>query len=199
MLFIGERLGRGADGIDIPITQAQASASIITEMADACTAICPGHTLYGLSPVDATMESRARLRPVLRAIRTRLIHVYAATEDRSFGMGGRHRAVAGTVIGVVPVGLTDGYRAPPDGYEAWMLCKGKRVPVLGVSLEHASLDLSSVSDVQNGQEVTVLGDDGSDRIGLDDLARCWNTSPLGAVMSFSGRIPRTSWSVPKGS
>ena len=177
-----------ADGIEIPITQAQASASIVTGIPDACTAICPGHALYGLSPVDATLESRAQLRPVLRAIKTRLIHVYGATENRTFGVGGRLRASAGTVIGVVPIGLTDGYRAPPGDNEAWMLCKGKRAPVLGVSLEHTSLDLSSVSDVQNGQEVTVLGDDGSNRIGIDDLACCWNTSPLGAVMSFSRRV-----------
>jgi alanine racemase len=66
------------------------------------------------------------------------------------------------------------------------------VPVLCVSLEHTSLDLSSVSDVQAGQEVTVLGDDGGHRIGIDDLGRCWNTSPLGVLMSFSGRAT-ISW------
>ena len=88
----------------------------------------------------------------------------------------------------MPVGLTDGYRAPPVDKQAWMLCKGNRAPVLGVSLEHTSLDLSAVPDVRTGQEVTVLGDDGGHRIGVDDLPRCWNTSPLDAVMSFSRRV-----------
>jgi alanine racemase len=181
-----------AKGIDIPITQALASASIITGIPDPCTAICPGYALYGLSPVDPSMGTRAPSRPVLRALRTRLVHVYSTAEDRRFGTGGSRRARAGTVIGVVPIGLTDGYRTPPGENQAWMLCKGKRVPVLGVSLEHTSLDLSSVSDVQAGQEVTVLGDDGGHRIGIDDLGRCWNTSPLGVLMSFSGRAT-ISW------
>ena len=70
-----------------------------------------------------------------------------------------------------------------------MLINGKRRPVLGVSLEHLTFDLLGDRTVKVGDEVTVIGADGSDEITLAEMAD-WQKSGLNDVlMNFNGRLP----------
>ena len=52
------------DGLDIPVTQARASAATLGGIEDGCTAVSPGALLYGLSPVEPGLASLTGLRPV---------------------------------------------------------------------------------------------------------------------------------------
>jgi alanine racemase len=179
-------LGRLATlGIRPPVTQIWASSGLLAKMPDVCNAVCVGHLLYGLSPVSPDVAAATELKPALSAIKTRLIHVahHAAGEDLAIGgsYGGRNARISG----VVPLGLGDGMRNPVPGQQLALSLRGKRVPVLGVSLEHTTLDLSDIGPAEAGDEVTVVGHGGNS---LRDLARAFGCSELEAAMSFSGRL-----------
>ena len=177
------------DGLAIPITQARASAALLAGIEDCCTAVSPGALIYGLSPVEPGLASPTGLRPVLARISTRLIQVSPWAGDRSPEFASRHAARVRSTTGVVPFGRVDGNRAPRPGQDAHMLIGGVKAPVLGVSLEHAVIDLSDVARPAVGQEVVVLGESEGARIALDDLAHWQGVGVNDVLMSLNGRMP----------
>jgi alanine racemase len=175
-------------GLEIPFAQAVSSPGLLTGLdAPELTAVCIGSLIYGL-PALADPARKPALRRVLFSIRARLVQVSRHAQERAAGSGGTRTLPAGTVTGVVPVGILDGYRPArvPDGLH--MLVHGTRVPVLGVTLGHTTLDLSAVSGASIGDEVMVLGAQGGDEITLDELAAASGSSLLEVVMSFDRRI-----------
>jgi alanine racemase len=178
------------DGLAIPITQARASAALLARVEDdCCTAVSPGALIYGLSPVEPGLASPTGLRPVLARISTRLIQVSPWAADRSPEFASRHAARVRSTTGVVPFGRVDGNRAPRPGQDAHMLIGGVKAPVLGVSLEHAVIDLSEVPQPAVEQEVVVLGESNGARIALEDVAHWQGVGVNDVLMSLNGRVP----------
>ena len=177
------------DGVDIPVTQAVASSNLMVGYMDGCNAISPGHLLYGLPSVEPDLAPIAPFRPVLRAVKARLIHIGEFPEDPALKEGGYHVNRQGRRTGVVPLGLYDGYRKPRSGAPAAVLLKGRRLSVLGVSLEHLTFDLLDLDDVAIGEDVVVLGTDGDDQITLEELADWQGGGVLDVLMNFDGRLP----------
>ena len=184
---LNERLREG--GLDIPVTQAVASANLMVGHMDGSNAICPGALLYGLNPVNPDLAQIERFRPVLTAIKAQLIHVGSFPDDPALKEGGYHTVRQSYRTGVVPLGLHDGYRKPQNGTQASVLINGKRQPVLGVSLEHLTFDLLGDETVKVGDAVTVLGADGDDEITLAEMANWQGTGLNDLLMNFDGRLP----------
>jgi alanine racemase len=177
-------------GLEIPVTQAIASAGVASDLAHNCNAVCTGHLLYGgLSVVAPDVADLSAFRPVLHAVKTRLIHVGDQPSGQRIFVGGQHVPERDTTVGVVPVGLFDGLRKPTAGKAAAMLIRGRRVPLLSVSLEYSSVDLTGVDRSEIGEEVVVLGRSGDDRITLEEMADWQGTSALAVLMSFDQRLP----------
>lgn len=176
-------------GLDIPVTQAVASANLMVGHMDGSNAICPGALLYGLSAVDPGLAPIAPFRPMLKAIKARVIHVGTFPDDPALKEGGYHTLRQSARTGVVPLGLYDGYRRPREGAAAAVLLNGVRRPVLGVSLEHLTFDLLGDETVRVGDEVTVLGADGGDEITLREMAGWQGTGLNDLLMNFDGRLP----------
>lgn len=185
--------GLAGDGVHIPVTQARASGALLAGIDDRCTAVSPGALLYGLSPVDAGVARAAAFRPVMAAIRTRLIQVSHHT-----ARVGRYAGRVSGPTGVVPFGRLDGNRMPRPESGAHMLVGGRRAPILGVSLEHCVLDLSEAPEARVGDEVVVLGDSRGLRISLDDMARWQGAGTNDVLMSVNGRLPATHTGAPAG-
>jgi len=149
--------------IEIAFAEAAASSALALDLPDDLNTLAPGHLVYGLCPVAGLRAEDLGFRPALRALRARLIHV------------GRHRPgddVPGAAgppaarTGVVLIGADNGYGSPTG---AAMLCHGVRCPVLSVTTEYTVIDLSAV-DAVVGDEVTIIGAQGEDRITVDEVA-----------------------------
>ena len=177
------------ENLYIPISQSRNSACLACGLKDNCTAVSPGHLLYGLSPTNSGLADLTDFKPVLSAIKTKLIHIHRHPFDRTIEVGSPYRIEGGTVTGVVPIGLYDGYRKPIKETSPFMLMRGKRIPVIGVSLEFTTLDLSSVDKPLLGEEIVVLGKDRNEQISIDNIAEWQGGKPLGVLMSFEGRLP----------
>ena len=174
-----------AAGIDIPVTQGLASSCMVAGLTSRANAVCPGHLLYGVPSIAPSVADTSAFRPMLRSITSRIIHA----GPPKAGMRGLPKRDTPSRIGVIPLGLADGYRPPAPGRTPCALVDGARVPIRGISLEHITLDLSSRPGATVGDEVVLLGTSGGDSINLADLAEWQGTRLHHVLMAFDGRLP----------
>ena len=179
--------GLTADGWRIPVTQALASPAIACGLTDNCNAVACGSLLHGLAPVVPEIGDMSGIRPLVRSIGTRLLHV-TDVRSRETDAGYLRHGVRAT--GTVSLGMSAGYRTPAPGRTAFMLLRGQRVPVLRVCLENTVLDLSGIEDPHPGEEALALGRDGDQEITLEELAEWGAVSPLSLLTSFDRRLSR---------
>ncbi len=171
-------------GIEVPVTQALASSTLLAGLESRANAVCPGHLLYGIPSVAPEVAEIAPYAPVVGAIRSRLIH--AGPLKAGMRDTGRN-AIAR--VGVIPFGLYDGCRPLLAEAPARVLIDGRPAPILGVSLEHTTLDLTDFEDAAVGDEVVVLGRSGGEEITLADLAAWQGTRQHHVLMAFDRRLP----------
>lgn len=175
------------DGIRPPFTQMWGSSGLLADVPDATSAVCVGHALFGLSPFGDPTLTDAALPPVLTEVGARLIHVGEHPVDAA---AGGYLARGASRVGVIPFGVTDGQHRVRPGREQHALVRGRRVPVLGASLEHTVLDLTTIADAAVGDRVLLVGGDGDERITLADWAASSGCSELDAVVGLAGRVDR---------
>jgi alanine racemase len=177
-----------ARGIAPPVTQVWASSGLLAGMPDVCNAVCIGHLLYGLSTVTPEVASADALRPVLTAIKTRLIHVAHHAAGQDLAIGSSYGMKNARTVGVVPLGLGDGMRKATTDHGMSLLVRDQRAPVIGVSLEHTTLDLTAIDSPQVGDEAIVVGASNGLSNSFKDLASWFGCGELEAMMTFSGRL-----------
>ena len=178
-----------SDGYSIPVTQAMASCCVLAGLRDKSSAICIGHGLYGLSPFSSEQAPAFRhLRPVIHSVSSTLIHVGHHDKGSDIAAGGLYGTSNAHVVGVLPLGAAMGMRPPADNKEMFVLVRGKKCPVIAVSLEHVSINLDDVENVAIGDSATIIGQDGDESLSIEDLAHAWQVAPLQALMSISGKF-----------
>ena len=172
-----------------PLTQARASACVAAGLSDRANAVCVGHLLYGLSPfVDDSIGDVSAYLPVLAEIGSRLIQVSAHPQGSDIAIGGSYGLRQGVRTGVAPIGVAQGLVRPVPGSRPHALIRGRRAPILAVSLEHLVLDLADIGDAAVGDAVRLLGGEGDAAIGLDELAAWFGMTALDTAMALSGRL-----------
>jgi alanine racemase len=86
-------------------------------------------------------------------------------------------------LGVIPLGATDGFLGLSAGH---VLVRGRRAPVLAISLEHSRLDVTGI-EARVGDEVVIVGRQGDDEITMRDVASANNLYSPAVVPVLVGR------------
>ena len=173
-----------------PVTQARASCCLAAGLSDRATAVCIGHLLFGLSPfADDTVADTSAYRPVLAEVGSRLVHIGEHRQGSDFAIGNSYGLRHGRRAGVAPIGVSHGLPRPVPGSRPEVLIRGRRVPIVAVSLEHLVLDLDGVEDAAVGDAVLLLGCQGDAAIEFHELAAWFGMSGLDTAMALSGRLP----------
>ena len=176
-------------GYEIPITQALASSAITVRWKDQCSAICPGHILFGLPSVNSSLGEIKEFLPVCKNIKTRVIHIADHENGPAIRTGGYHINRSFSRTCVVPFGLNDGNRSSLNGKNPVALFKGARLAVLGVSLEHLTLEIPDDTEINIGDTITIIGQSGDECIDMSEYSSWFNTSELETMLTLSGRMP----------
>jgi alanine racemase len=132
--------------------------------------IRPGIALYGYR-ADRTGGETAvgQLQPAMSFI-SQVIQVRAVPVGTGLGYGHIFTTKKATRLAVLPVGYEDGYlRALSNKAEA--LLHGRRAPVVGrISMNLTLVDVTEIDNVKPGDEVVLLGRQGSENINADEMA-----------------------------
>ena len=89
-------------------------------------------------------------------------------------------------IAIVPAGYADGLDRRMAG-RAFVLVRGKRVPVVGsVCMDMMTIDVTGI-DVSPGDEVVIVGEQGSESIGMREIAAVDRDDPVRSCCAASAR------------
>ena len=148
-----------------------------------------GIALYGYHPAGHPSE-RFDLKPVM-TLKTQISHLKQIDPGEGVSYGLRFVADRPTQVATLPLGYGDGYKRIMSG-KAEVLIHGRRAPQIGaICMDQCMVDVTDIPDVQVGDEVVLIGRQGSEEITADDLAR-WagGTISYEILLSISARVPR---------
>ena len=146
----------------------------------------PGLLLYGIVPPP--LAATLRLRPAL-SLHSRIVHVKGTRAGEGTGYGLRSATDRPRTIAVVPAGYADGLDRRMAG-RAFMLVRGKRVPVVGsVCMDMTTIDVTGL-DVHTGDEVVIVGEQDGAEIGMREIAASIGTIPYELLCRVGTRIER---------
>jgi alanine racemase len=175
-------------GIDPGVLHASASGGLLTLGAGSHSLVRPGLAFYGLHPGPGE-RLPGSVAPALtvRAHPVRIANVPAGTR---VGYAGTWTARSSSTIATLPIGYADGWsRSSSPGGE--VLVGNRRAPVVGrVSSDSLTVDVTGVPGVGMDSEFTLLGSDGNDEIGADDIAGVRQTISWEVLQQLGGRLSR---------
>ncbi len=146
-----------------------------------------GIAMYGLSPgpeCDGVIE----LEPAM-SLSARAAMVKKVRAGDAVSYGHRYRLERDGTIVSIPLGYADGW---PRGLSsnASVLINGRRYPAVGtVCMDSFMADMGTDS-CEIGDEVVLLGAQGSERITADEIASALNTINYEVVTRIGSRVPR---------
>lgn len=173
-------------GIRPPIAHASNSAAVLTRSNANFDMVRVGLAMYGMAP-STEVELLEGMQPAL-SWHARLSNIQVFPPGSGVSYGHVYTTHENETIGVVPVGYGDGYRRE-DGNQ--VLIHGRRVPVVGrVCMDQVMVRLDEVPEAEVGDEVILIGKQGSEQITAEELASHWETFNYEVVCGLSARVPR---------
>ncbi len=155
------------------------------------TWVRPGLILYGENAlVDDLVERDTQVRigelEAAVSIRARVTHVQRFVTFDRVGYGLRYSVKPGQTIATLSIGFGSGYPFHASDLEA--LVGGTRVPVFGeVGMDAMQIDVSAVPSIRVNDWVTLIGEDGDQRISIKDIAHRANTTPYQLMAGLRGQ------------
>jgi alanine racemase len=147
-----------------------------------------GLGVYGYYPSGETARD-VPLRPVL-ALRSRVAKIAELQPGESVGYGRTWRAERPSRVAVVLAGYGDGLQLALSN-KGVALVRGRRAPYAGrVMMDMLTLDVTDIPDVAVDDEVTLLGDQGTETIDADEMAGRAGTISYEILTGLMERVPR---------
>lgn len=190
-------LARTELGDDPPYIHAACSAAALLMPATIFTLVRLGISMYGHWPSRETRltwildhgRNGLPLEPVL-SWRTQVGQIQHVARGDTVGYGRSWTALRPTRLAVIPVGYADGYPRAL-GNRARVLIRAQRAPVVGrVCMNIMMADVTDIPDVEVGDEVTLIGRQGDERVIAEDLAELGDTINYEILARLSPEIPR---------
>ncbi len=177
-----------AQGLRPELRHTGASAGMIELAGSHFELVRPGIAIYGLYP-SPEVDHSWQLLPVmsLKSVVARLRELPAG---ESVGYGCTHTLSCASRLALIPAGYGDGLRRSlANGGQ--VLIRGRRAPVVGrVSMDQFTVDVTSLPQVEEGDEVVLLGRQGQDEITAEEIGGWFDTLNYEVVTGISHRVPR---------
>lgn len=177
-----------ARGVNIPLRHLDNSAGILN-FTPKYEMVRSGIVTYGMYPSDEVSPEALPLRPALQWV-SKITHLKTLEPGREIGYGGAYTTTRPTVVATIPVGYADGYRRSLSG-TFYVLIRGQRAPILGrVCMDQLMVDVTHIPDVSPADRVILVGESGSERITVEQIAEAAGSFNYEFVCGISRRVPR---------
>ncbi|MEC9488181.1 MAG: alanine racemase [Halanaerobium sp.] len=176
------------EGLQFPVVHCANSATIIDLPEKAFNLVRPGIMIYGLWP-SRKVKHDMDLRPAL-TWKAKIVYLKWLPEDEGVSYGRTYITDKETRVATLPLGYADGYTRLFSN-KSEVLVNGQRAPLIGrVCMDQIMVDVTEIPDAAMGDEVVILGTQGSQTISAADLAGLIGTINYEIVCMISKRVPR---------
>lgn len=164
------------------------SAALISDPESHFDMVRPGVAVYGMDPFGADPAGHG-LQPVL-SLHSWVASIKHFEPGMSAGYGRTWIAREPTRLAIIPVGYGDGVRRGLSN-RGEVLIGGVPRPISGtISMDNLTADIGLDDEVQVGDEVTLIGTQGSARITAEQVAATLDTINYEVTCGISPRVPR---------
>ncbi len=180
-----------ATGHAIEVHHLANSAAIFDLPASHLDAVRPGIALYGLAPSAEIANPRvAALEPVLEW-RTRVTFLKEVPAGTGLSYGHSFHTTRSSRIATLPVGYGDGLSRRLSN-DLDVLIGGTRCPQVGtITMDQCLVDVTDLGDrVALGDEAVLIGRQGDESVGADELAAKLGTITYEIVTGIAARVTR---------
>ena len=177
-------------GVKIPIRHCSNSAGIVESLeSNHMDMVRAGIAIYGMYPSDEVDHNSVKLTPAME-IKSCITYIKEIEAGTAVSYGGTFVADHTMKVATIPVGYGDGYVRSLSG-KGDVLIHGKRAAILGrICMEQFMVDVTDIPDVQEDDEVTLLGSDGAECITMEELAEKSGGFHYEMICDIGKRIPR---------
>jgi alanine racemase len=170
------------------VVHAANSAATLRDPASHQDMVRCGIAVYGLDPFQQDPAEQG-LEPAL-SLESWVAAVKRFEPGDSAGYGRTWRAEQATWVATIPIGYGDGWRRGLSN-DCDVLIRGRRHPLVGtISMDNVTADLGPETDVEPGDRVVLIGAQGGERIGCEEVARRLRTINYEITCGLSPRVLR---------
>jgi alanine racemase len=153
----------------------------------------PGLALYGyvdrVTQDGLSWDGEPDFVPVL-TWKTQVTSLRSLAAGETAGYGNTFVAAGDTRLALLPLGYADGFNRLLSN-RGYVLIRGQKAPIAGrISMDQTMVDVTAIADVAIGDEVVLLGSQGSETIDAWDLADLCGTVPWEVLCAIGSRVPR---------
>lgn len=183
---IGELEGRG---LHIPIKHASNSAGIMQFPEANMNMVRAGIILYGLYPSEDVDKSILDLQPVME-LKSHVAYMKEIDAGLGISYGLTYVTKRRSKIATITVGYGDGYPRQLSN-RGRVLIKGQSAPIVGrICMDQFMVDITDLENIEEGDEVTLVGRDGSEFISVEEVADMVGSFNYEFICVIGRRIPR---------
>ncbi len=176
-------------GVQQPILHMANSAGILFHPTAHLGMVRPGLMLYGYAPGQESSPQSLPLEPVMQAT-TYVAHLRSLQPGEIVGYNALFRTRRPSQIAVLPVGYTHGFPRHLTGV-GHVLLKGEPAPIIGkICMDMMMVDVTDIPHTTVGDEVMLLGKQGTREITAEDHAGWLKTIPYEVLCGIGGKANR---------
>ncbi len=148
-----------------------------------------GIGIYGLMPDLPTGVSKPELFPAM-SLKGRIVHLKTIDANEGVSYSYSYKTRNKTKIATLPIGYADGVPRVLSN-KIYGLINGKKVLQVGnITMDQMMFDVTNAGEVSIGDVVTLLGEDGEQKIFIDEWAKLLNTINYELTCRLKVRLPR---------
>lgn len=184
-------------GIFIPIKHVCNSAGIMEFPHMHLDMVRPGIILYGMYPSEDVDKSKLDLVPAM-TLRANITLVKDVEPGTCISYGRIFTTKRKSRIATIPIGYADGYLRTLTN-KARVLINGQFAPIVGkICMDQCMADVTDITgEIKSGQQVVLIGEQGGNRITMEEMANNLGTINYEVSCVIGKRIPRFYYSYGK--
>lgn len=171
----------------MPLRHIANSAAIINNQSTHLDIVRPGIMLYGSDPFDRKL-GEINLKPAMKLV-SKVCYFKVIEQGASVSYGATWKADQQTRIVTIPTGYGDGIRRDLSN-KGEVLIRGQRYKIVGrICMDQFMVNINR-DEAYVGDDVVIFGEDGKEKISVDDVAKKCNTISYEILTGLNTRIPR---------
>lgn len=150
-----------------------------------------GIGIYGLMPdLSPDINNKPKLKPAM-SLKGRIIYLKEVPEESGISYG--HSFVTKnkiTKIATIPVGYADGVSRSLSN-KIYGIINGQKIKQIGnITMDQMMFDVSDIDNIEAGDIITLIGQDGKESIHIDEWASILGTINYELTCQLKVRLPR---------